>query len=637
MSNSELTRLSADYPQALRPAFMTFDLLCRWLSIGGMSFFLLMVFLSFADVFLRYVFNVPLRGTVEVTEFMMVVGVFSSVAYCQVNKSMVTMDVITAKLSPRNLYLLETVTSIMSVAIMVVCTWATWRYAMTCRIKSGIFGIPYTWFICFGAFGMGMLTLALFKQVAVNVAQALRRAPAPVVLLAVLVGLAIVAAGSHIALHRMVGWSPESLGGIALILLLVMFFAGVPVPFALLISGFVFTCAIRGNTAGFTMFGKAWYNTVQAYNFSPLIFFMLMGYFCFYGKFGQDIYKCARERMGHLRGGLAMGTVVACALFGAVVGDVLPGSIAMAAIALPEMRKYQYDDGLAVGTLACAGTLGCLIPPSGSFILYGILAQQSIGELFMAGMVPGIVCMLCFMGVVWFMVWRNPSLAPRLPRVAKRDRSPVLKNVLPVAALFVLVIGGIYGGFFTPTEGGAVGATGVLILALLLRRLSWKDLFDCLSDTAKYTAMSFAVLGAASALGTLMTLSRIPLFVANYVAALDIAPMLVMVVIILALVFLGCFIPATPLMLICIPLFVPIANFFHWDLIWFGVIITIVFNVAAISPPFGISLFVMKAIADVPLGLMYRASIPFNIATVICLILILAFPALSLFLPHMMR
>ncbi len=637
MSTPELTRLSRDYPGSLRPAFMMFDSVTRWMSIGGMAFFLIMVFLTFMDVFLRYVFRQPLRGTVEITQFMMVFGVFAGMAYCQVNKNMVGMDVITARLSEKNFWLLESLTSIMSTAILIMCTYATWRYGMTCRIVSGIFGMPFRWYILWGAFGMGVLTLALFKQVIVNIYQAGRYAGKGGAIMALFIGLAVVGIGAYLVTHRLTDWSPEALGGISLLVLLFMFFIGVPVPYALLISGFVFICAIRGPIAGLSVFGKAWINTVASYNYSPLVFFMLLGYFCFYGRFGQDIYQCARERIGHLRGGLAMGTVVACALFGAVVGDVLPGSIAMAAIALPEMRKHNYDDGLAVGTLACSGTLGCLIPPSGSFIIYGILAEQSIGELFIAGIVPGIICMICFMIAIWVVVKRRPELAPQLPKIEKKDRSSATKSVLPVGLLFVVVVGGIYGGFFTPTEGGAVGASVMLLLALVMRRLTWKAMFSALSDTAKYTAMTFAVLGAASALGTLMTLSRIPLFVGDFVAGLNVAPMIILLVIILVLCFLGCFIPATPLMLICIPLFVPIAHMFQWNLVWFGVIITIVFNLAAITPPFGISLFVMKAIAGVPLTLMFRSALPFVIATFICLGLIVVFPSLSLMLPHLMR
>ena len=621
----------------MQSAFSAFDSITRYMSIGGMALFLCMVLLTFMDVFLRYVFHHPLRGSVEVTQFMMVFGVFAGMAYCQVNRNMVSMDVITARLSEKNFWLLETVTSIMSLAIVVICSYATWRYGMTCRIVSGIFGMPFRWYILWGSFGMAVLALALAKQVVVNVYQAGKQAGTSAAVLAVIVGVLVVAAGAYLVTHKLTFMSPESLGGISLLVLLVMFFIGVPVPYALLISAFVFISAIRGPIAGLSVFGKAWVNTVASYNYSPLVFFMLLGYFCFYGKFGQDIYQCARERIGHLRGGLAMGTVVACALFGAVVGDVLPGSIAMAAIALPEMRKHNYDDGLAVGTLACSGTLGCLIPPSGSFIIYGILAEQSIGQLFIAGIIPGIVCMLCFMAAIWIVVKRHPELAPSLPKIEKKDRSSAVRSVLPVGLLFVIVIGGIYGGFFTPTEGGAVGASVMLILAVVMRRLTWKSLFASLSDTAKYTAMTFAVLGAASALGTLMTLSRIPLFVGDFVAGLDIAPMIIMLIIILVLCFLGCFIPATPLMLICIPLFVPIAHMFQWDLVWFGVIITIVFNLAAITPPFGISLFVMKAIADVPLTLMFRSSLPFVIATFICLGLIVAFPSLSLFLPQLMR
>ena len=367
------------------------------------------------------------------------------------------------------------------------------------------------------------------------------------------------------------------------------------------------------------------------------MFFMLMGYLCFYARFGEDIYNCARKWMGHLRGGLAMGSVVACALFGAVVGDTLSGAIAMAAIALPEMRRYRYDDTLAVGTLACSGTIGCLIPPSTTFIIYGVLAQQSIGDLFIAGIIPGIVCMICFMLAVWALVFRRPELAPRLPRSPMPERLASLKSGLPIMLIFILVIGGIYGGVFTATEGGGIGACGTLILALLMRRLSLKDFLHTLRDSAKYISMCFTVLCGAIVLSYFMAMTRIPMVLANSIAAMNLPPMLVMLAIVLVFLVLGCFLPSMPLLLICVPIFVPIAKVFGWDLIWFGVIIVILDNMASITPPFGINLFVMKEVGAVPLGTMYRAAVPFVAALLVCLAVIVAFPSLSTLLPALMK
>jgi tripartite ATP-independent transporter DctM subunit len=320
-------------------------------------------------------------------------------------------------------------------------------------------------------------------------------------------------------------------------------------------------------------------------------------------------------------------------MFGAVVGDVLAGSIAMAAIALPEMRRNGYDDELAVGTLACSGTIGTLIPPSTTFIIYGVLAEQSISQLFIAGIIPGILCTLCFLVAIWVLVWRNPGLAPRLAKASTHDRLSSLKSGLPIIGLFLLVIGGIYGGLFTATEGGAIGAAGTFLLALALRRLSWRVFMDAMMETCRFTAMCFTLLGGATALGYFMTMSRIPTWLASSIAAMDIAPMLVMTVIVLVMCFLGCFLPAIPLILICVPIFIPIAKVFQWDLIWFGVIIAILNNMASITPPFGISLFVMKGIAKVPLMTMFRSSVPFIIALGVCMLIVILIPGLSTWLP----
>jgi tripartite ATP-independent transporter DctM subunit len=341
--------------------------------------------------------------------------------------------------------------------------------------------------------------------------------------------------------------------------------------------------------------------------------------------------------MGHWRGGLATGSVCACTAFGAVVGDSLAGSVTMSAIALPEMRKNGYKDELSVGCLACSGTIGSLIPPSTTFILYGVLAQQSIGELFIAGVIPGIMCMLLFIITIWVWVRIDPAVAPSTPLVSKSEAFASLKSALPIMAIFTMVIGGIYGGIITATEGGGIGVFGMLALALLFRRLNSGKLSSALKEAARFTSMCFALLAGANLLGYFMTLSRIPMVLANEISMLTLHPMLIMVIIIIVLCFLGCFIPAIPLVLICVPIFVPIANVFSWDLVWFGVITTLVKNMACITPPFGINLFVMKGIAEVPIGVMYKASMPFIIALFLCIGLIIAFPQLSLWLPSMMK
>ena len=362
--------------------------LSSFLSAAGMVVFMLMVALTFADVFLRYMLGRSMPGTVELTELLMVIVVFSSIAATQWQKSHVTMDILTSRLREPSRALLEAVTGLWSVVIALLCAWTTYGYGAKTSSVTLVLRIPLEPFIYFACFGFCLLALALLAQFFERAAEAARLNGAARALSALALGVAGIVLMWYLATHRIPGMSSVAVGVVGLAVLFALFFLGVPVAFALIATGLAFIGQLKGIPASFGTTGKALYATAGSYAWAPLMFFMLMGYLCFYARFGEDIYNCARKWMGHLRGGLAMGSVVACALFGAVVGDTLSGAIAMAAIALPEMRRYRYDDTLAVGTLACSGTIGCLIPPSTTFIIYGVLAQQSIGDLFIAGIIP---------------------------------------------------------------------------------------------------------------------------------------------------------------------------------------------------------------------------------------------------------
>lgn len=623
----------AGIERLLRPA----EKFSKWLSAAGMGVFMVMVFLTFVDVFLRYLLGRSLSGTVEVTELLMVIVVFSAIAHTQWQKSHVTMDILTARLSAPRRALLECATTLWSLVTVGFCAYTTARYAASTSSVTLVLRLPLTPFIYFASFGFVTLAVALLRDLVEILGRSCRLAGPRRTALALVLGCLPVLTACWIALHRVPGANTVLVGVAGLAALFALFFLGMPVAFALMATGLVFIVQLRGLAAGFTTLGKSMYATAGSYAWSPLMFFMLMGYLCFHARFGEDIYNCARRWLGHLRGGLALGSVAACTLFGAVVGDVLAGSIAMAAIALPEMRKHGYNDELAVGTLACSGTIGCLIPPSTTFIIYGVLAQQSIGDLFVAGVVPGLLCMGCFMLAVWVMVWRRPGLAPRLPRSNMGERLASLKTGLPILGIFVLVIGGIYGGIFTATEGGGIGAFGTLLLALVLRRMNRKKFVDALNDSAKFISMCFTVLCGAIVLSYFMAMTRIPMLLAGYIADLDMAPMLVLLAITLTFCLLGCFLPSMPLLLICVPIFVPIAQVFGWNLIWFGIVITILDNMASITPPFGINLFVMKEVGGVSLWAMYRAAFPFVLALFLCLGLVIAFPGLATWLPDLMN
>lgn len=609
----------------------------RWLSAGGMYILLLLVFITFVDVFLRYMFNSPLNGSIEITEMLMSVVLFSSVAYTYWMRGHVSMDIVTGKLSELNKNRLGAITTLWSMVVVCFCMGCMYRYAMTTHDVTSVWSVSYTPFILYALFGLGLLLLAMLSHACDQFAAVIRDTNVGMAGLLLVFATVFVLIFVWIATVRLPGLSAPMQGILGMVIMFTLFFMGMPVAFALMGTSLIFISSLRGAPAALDLFGTAWFSTCSSYAWAPLMFFLLMGFLCFYSRFGEDLYLTARNWFGHMKGGLAVASVCACTAFGAVVGDALAGCIAMTTIALPEMRRHGYDDRLAVGTLACSGGIGSLIPPSSNFIIYGVLAEQSIGDLFMAGVFPGLLCMFCFIAAILLMVWVKPELAPRLSKVPLGESLRSLKTGLPIIIIFVIVIGGIYAGLFTATEGGGIGAFSTIFLALCMGRLSWVVVTQGLNDSGKIISMAFTVLGGAGVFSYFMTMSKIPMILASTIASLSMPPMLVMLAIIVCMSLLGCFIPAIPLMLICVPIFLPLAILFGWNLIWFGVIINILVTMAGMTPPFGISLFVAKELSGVSLGLVYRSATPFIIAFFVCLAIVIWFPALSTWLPMMMK
>lgn len=636
-SNALITPSSASGLESLSALIRRTESFCQRLSAIGMYIFMGLVVLTFADVFLRYLFHRPVSGSIEITEMLMSVVLFSSVAYTYWKRGHVSMDIVTGKLTELNRNRLGTVTTFWSLAVVFFCITCMGRYAMTTTDTTSVWNLPFAPFIWFAVFGCVLLFLAVLSHFLDQLAFVFREGGGGSACLMLAIGLVGVAFSVWVAVERLPGIGAPAQGVIGMVYMFTLFFLGMPVAFALMGTSLVFIASLRGLTAALNLYGTAWFSTCSSYTWAPLMFFLLMGFLCFYSRFGEDLYRTARNWCGHMRGGLAIASVCACTALGAVVGDALVGCIAMMTIALPEMRRHGYDDKLAIGTLACSGGIGSLIPPSSNFIIYGVLAEQSIADLFIAGVFPGLVCMACFIVAILIMVWRNPDLAPRLPRVPMRERLVSLRTGLPIIVIFVVVIGGIYAGLFTATEGGGIGAFTTLFLALLMGRLSWSIVTSGLNDTGKTISMAFTVLGGAGVFSYFMTMSKIPMILAGVIASLNMPPMAVMLAIIVCMSFLGCFIPAIPLMLICVPIFLPLATLFGWNLVWFGVIINILVTMAGMTPPFGVSLFVAKELSNTPLGLVYRSSIPFILAFFLCLGLCIAFEPLSTWLPAMMR
>ncbi|MEL6953913.1 MAG: TRAP transporter large permease [Pseudomonadota bacterium] len=442
------------------------------------------------------------------------------------------------------------------------------------------------------------------------------------------------------------------LGVLGLLTLLVLLLLRMPVAISMLTVGFVGT--ILANANQFLLLGmasdQAWargwrvafsnlsgetFEAASNYNLLVIPMFVLMGSLAGVSGMSNDLFVAAYRWMGHLRGGLASATIAACAGFAALSGSSLASAVTMGRVALPEMKRYQYSDSLATGSVAAGGTLGFLIPPSGGMIIYAVLTEQSIGRLFMAGIIPGIILTLLFIAAINFTVARNPAAGPRGERASSEDRRASLWNAAPILGVVLLTIGGMYTGFFTPVEASGVGAFFTFVVAFFRRSLSFETLKTVVSQTLNATATVFLIIIGAFVFIPFMSLTEVPAQAVTFLTSLPIGDLGVLLVIIGIYIILGMFLESMAMLVLTIPVVIPIAMGLNWDLIWFGIIVVIVLEMGMISPPVGINVFIVKSIApDVPMGRIFSGIWPFWFAMALMIALLILFPQIALFLPE---
>ncbi len=421
-------------------------------------------------------------------------------------------------------------------------------------------------------------------------------------------------------------------------ILLALIFLRVPIGLAMLLVGFFGTWLVTGSwTPILAQMKSLTYDTFSSYSLSIVPLFLLMGQFATRGGMSQALFKAAETWLGHRRGGVAMAAVGACAGFGAICGSSLATAATMGQVALPELRRYGYSGALATGCLAAGGTLGILIPPSVVLVIYAILTEQNIIKLFMAAMVPGVLAALGYMLTIAIYVRLKPESAGQRERAGYRERFAALVAVWPVLVIFTLVIGGIYAGLFTPTEGAAVGAAGTGLVALFNGGLNWRGLGEAISGTAISTGMIFFIVLGAVVYNGFLAFSQLPQETANTVATLGISPWLVLLVILVCYLVFGCVMDSLSMILLTIPIFFPIVSVLDFGLpaeemaIWFGVIVLITVEVGLITPPVGMNLFVINSMApDVPLARTYGGALPFVLSDLIRVAILIAFPVITL-------
>ena len=425
---------------------------------------------------------------------------------------------------------------------------------------------------------------------------------------------------------------------IALGVLLLLAFLGLPLGFGMILVGVAGFAIIRNLNGALAMSTQQIVDLSMNFEFTVLPLFILMGAFVHRANLSQELYDAANSWLGHRRGGLAMATVVACGGFATISGSSLATAATMTKVAMPPMRRYGYDDRLATGTIAAGGTLGILIPPSVPMVIYGILTETDIGKLFIAGIIPGILMILLYSASITAVTLYRPEWGPKAPRIPIRERWPYLVNVWGVIALFVLVIGGIYGGIFTPTEAASIGAFGGMLFVLLRRRLNWSTLIESLVEAGRTTGIIFTVGFGALIFSNFVTVAGLPRDLVQLINAAQLSPTGVILLICFIYLILGCLLDSLAMILLTVPVFFPIIKSLGLDPVWFGIIVIIVVEIGLITPPIGLNVFVVQSmIENITLGQVFAGITPFFFASLIGLLLIVYFPIIALLLPGLMR
>ena len=614
----------------------------RAINSVGVLFLMAMMFLMVVDVFLRRVFNEPLTGSFEVVQLMQVTLVYLGVAYTTVKKAHISIDLITSHLSNRTSALLESIVLFLSLGFFALITWRNILRAeelWTGKATSVLLSIPLFPFYYMLAFGCGLLCLVLLVQLVETASRVFKGFPGLRTGILYSLVLGVVFLGVALCAHW-IEWEMDPLlaGVLGIVMLFILMAAGMPIAFSMGLVGFAGYCYVVGVDAGFSQLESVPYGVGSDYILSVLPLFLLMGQFAFYSGLSQDLYDTSYKWLGHYPGGLAMATVGGCAAFAAVCGSSVATSATMGTVALPAMRKYKYDDRLALGSIAAGGTVGILIPPSIVFILYGVLTEQSIGKLFLAGFLPGVLAIVLYLLAIIIQVRLNPKLGPAGPRVAFREKLISLGQTWGTLLLFSVVMGGIYFGFFTPTEAGAVGAFGAFVMAILKKRLTWQTLNNCLLETGRMTAMLIIIFVGAMMFNYFLAVTNLPMEMAQLIVDQDLDRYMVLTAILVVYLLLGCIMDPGSMIILTIPIVYPLIQSLGFNPIWFGVIIVMVAEIGTITPPVGLNVFVVKAVApEVPITTIFRGIFPFWSVDMVRLIILVCIPQISLFLPNLLR
>ncbi|MBL1419706.1 MAG: TRAP transporter large permease subunit [Alphaproteobacteria bacterium] len=608
---------------------------------GGAALIGLMA-LTVADVVLRNLFSIIVPGGIELTGLLMIIVALSTLLVVEMKNKHIQVDMLLTMM-PKNIHLamiaggLLLTSTLMIVVSVQILKQAD--YLWVNNIVTGVLRISEWPFVLLAAFFVILFAIGLLTNFVTTLTDIIKlKDPKALLVLAIWI-LVIVAIFTLSFYPKSLPFEmSRNLRGVCSILLcFILIFLGVHVAAAMAVTSLIGISLLISSGASLTSLGTTTIDVVSDPVWSVIPLFTWMGLIIVASGFAEDLFRAANKWIGHLPGGLASASTVACAGLSSIVGDTLSGVYSMGAIALPQMRKYGYDMKLATASIACAATIGVMVPPSLAFIVYGMITEVSIGKLFMAGILPGILFAIILISLITIRAMLNPALAPRGEKSTWNERFNSSLKIWPVLLLMILVLGGIYSGLVTPNEAGGLGVFGALVISTLTRRLTWSAFWQSIIQTLHITAGIIVIFMFATAFSRFIAISGITTQLADLVIGMDLGKYQLIAAILLFYVLIGMFMNALPALVLTVPLFFPIAMNAGFDPVWFGVIVVIMVELGVVTPPIGVNVFAIASMAkDVTMYDVFRGVFPFWFAFLILIGLIVIFPQISLFLPSIM-
>ena len=605
--------------------------------IGMVALFFMVIFMV-SDIFSRSILKIGLYGVKDLEQFLLVFITFIGLPWVTYTLHHVRVDLIMGKFPEWVQHVTESCTGVLGLMVWTLIAWRTtvWAVVLSAtRQGAEVLEIPIWPFVFIAAFGVALTCIIIVAQIFRSTDAAIAAGGKKA--LWILLGLALSGVLVWGSLYVEVPINPLIMGVLGILLLMVLLFARMPIAFAMAWIGIIGSWYFMGLDAGLGLLMTRPYFQGTFYFVVVIPFFFLMGSFCFHAAISRDLYDTCATWLGRLPGGLASATVGGCAGFAAICGDSLATAAAMGTVALPELRRHNYDNGLATACIAAGGTLGILIPPSMGFIFYSLITEVSTAVLFIAGIIPGIILAGLFILSITIRARFNPKLGPPGPQTTWKEKFASLKGTWAMLVLFLMVIGGIYMGIFTVIEAGAVGALGAFGMILVKRRFKWSTVLGALHDSTRTSGMLLVTLIGVMILGYFMGTSKLPIETADFISALPVNRYVILTLVLLVYVVLGMLMNIIPMILLTLPIFWPTIVVLGFDGVWFGVIMVIMMEMGQITPPIGMNVFVIAGVAkDIPVGTIFKGIVPFVFVEVIFLVILTIFPQIATWLPTTM-